>query len=71
MLYREAFTRLDYEFSYQVLPMKHCSVMAPMMTFLSWYPPKRTKQFAFPTNQKDYLKTADYVILYKRDSLLH
>ncbi|MFY8351130.1 substrate-binding periplasmic protein [Pseudoalteromonas sp. SSM20] len=27
MLYREAFTRLDYEFSYQVLPMKRCSVM--------------------------------------------
>lgn len=28
MLYKEAFTRLDYEFSYQVLPMKRCSVMA-------------------------------------------
>ena len=28
LLYREAFARLGYEFDYQVLPMKRCSVMA-------------------------------------------
>lgn len=33
--------------------------------------PKRTKQFAFPMTQQHYINTADYVILYKRNSFLH
>ncbi len=33
--------------------------------------PKRTEQFAYPTNEQHYLNKVDYVILYKKGSPLH
>lgn len=33
--------------------------------------PQRENEFAYPENEKYYLNEVDYVILYKKDSLLH
>lgn len=65
----------NIELYFTALPWKRCKQAVKDGTYDGLFAmiktPERTKQFAFPTNQKDYLNTADYVILYKRDSILH